>query len=599
MCVGATLLIVRERSEPLVCKQTTHAPTQNRFHSKSRAPADCRVVDSVELTLDESSLTGENNSVCKTGEGIALGANPLLTQQLNVVFAGTLVNAGRGRAIVVAVGENTEFGKVAAELSTVTARKSPLQIKIDELGQRLAFTSSLAIVGIAVLGWIMGRPFLETVTVAVSLAVAAIPEGLPICVTVTLALGVLRMARSNAIVKKLAVVESLGCTTAVASDKTGTLTTNEMTVRAAFTLAFPETKFGFTGVGYEVSRGKMVYLQGDHTEKLSEISSSRGLVVMSDAIERAALCTLLYTACLCNNATLVQSVDSLAAEGHTGGTLSGQPTELALLVAAAKAGIEDPRPQYHRVQEIPFTSERKQMEVRARPVNGVHACQAFRNACNDASPRRGGRPTDGLYFVKGMPEKVLGECMTYVLPDGSTELLIEDDRTDVLSQSRLMAASGLRVLALAFGETLGNLSFAGLLGMEDPPRPGVADSVRQLRLGGVKVMMITGDSKETALAIARRCGIVGYDPETVALDDLLLASATNDELELGSSETMSGAEIDSIPPQNLADSIVGVRVLYRVVPRHKLAIVRACKFFADLLFFISVQLSNDVHPLVP
>jgi Ca2+-transporting ATPase len=171
--------------------------------------------------VDESALTGENHPVDKTGEGLVGSVARPLTQQRNMVFAGTLVNSGRARALVVAVGEHTEFGKVATELSTVSSRKSPLQLKIDELGQKLATLSSAAIAVIAIWGWFMGRPFLETVTVAVSLAVAAIPEGLPICVTVTLALGVLRMARMNAIVKKLPVVESLGCATVVASDKTG------------------------------------------------------------------------------------------------------------------------------------------------------------------------------------------------------------------------------------------------------------------------------------------------------------------------------------------------------------------------------------------
>ena len=211
-----------------------------------RVPADCRVVDALELELDESTLTGEQHAVTKTGRGLfgttssspssstlqssQQQAPPPLTEQTNMVFAGTLVNNGRGRAVVVAVGKRTEFGKVAAELQSVTARKSPMQLKIDELSQRLAYLSTLAIVAIAILGWSLGRPFLETVTVAVSLAVAAIPEGLPICVTVTLALGVLRMARRQAIVKKLPVVESLGCATAVASDKTGTLTQNESTL---------------------------------------------------------------------------------------------------------------------------------------------------------------------------------------------------------------------------------------------------------------------------------------------------------------------------------------------------------------------------------
>jgi P-type Ca2+ transporter type 2C len=197
-----------------------------------RIPADCRIVDSIELALDESALTGEPDAVRKTSAAVRTTSSsmpPSLTEQRNILFAGTLVNGGRGRAMVIATGPSTEFGKIATELSSIATRKSPLQIKIDELSQRLAYASTVAIVIIALLGALMGRPLLETLTVSVSLAVAAIPEGLPICVTVTLALGVLRMARQNAIVKKLPVVESLGCTTVIASDKTGTLTQNEST----------------------------------------------------------------------------------------------------------------------------------------------------------------------------------------------------------------------------------------------------------------------------------------------------------------------------------------------------------------------------------
>ena len=541
-------------------------------------------MDSVELMLDESSLTGENLPVAKTGEGLALGTNPSLTEQGNIVFCGTLANAGRGRALVVAVGESTEFGKVATELSTVTSRKSPLQLKIDELGQRLAGLSSLAIALIALLGWLMGRPFLETLTVAVSLAVAAIPEGLPICVTVTLALGVLRMARRNAIVKKLPVVESLGCVTAVASDKTGTLTQNEMTVRSAFTLAFPDTKFGFSGVGYQASSGKLMIVSDEG--RMTELDRHSAQVITEDSQEHIALSALFQTACLCNNATLVQSTESNMAEGHTGGTLSGQPTELAILAATEKAGIPDPRPQFHRIQEIPFTSDRKRMEVRARPVSGAYDCAAFTKAVQMDIEVKGRRPSfDGsLYFVKGMPEKVLAESTNFILPDGSSDFLGEEERIKVLSHGRRMAAGGLRVLAVAYGAGLGHLTFAGLIGMEDPPRDGVAESVRQLRRGGVKVMMVTGDSKETALAIAQRCGILGSDLEP-GLEDLLLSPNMNssDDLEMGASVSLSGAELDAIPPQNLADSILGVRVFYRVVPRHKLAIVRALQEHGEIV----------------
>lgn len=558
------------------------------------------MVDSVELALDESSLTGENHPVTKTGEGLTLSAAPTLTQQANVVFCGTLVTAGRGRALVVATGKHTEFGKVASELNSITARKSPLQIKIDALGKHLAGLSSLAIGVIALLGWMMGRPFLETVTVAVSLAVAAIPEGLPICVTVTLALGVLRMARLNAIVKKLPAVESLGCATVVASDKTGTLTQNEMTARSVYVLAYPKTVFGFTGVGYEPTNGELVKEEDpfDPNPKTPKRVSTR-------CPEFGPLSALFHVASLCNNATVVSSVDD-SIEGRTGGTLSGQPTELALLVASAKAGVPDPRPLYHRVQEIPFTSDRKRMEVRARPVSGTHPCDAFvQVAERDAKSRKSSllswtgtstpsashaHPDDGcLYFVKGMPESVLGESVSYTAANGSVKKLTEDLKARVLNQSRTMAAIGLRVLAMAYGPSLDDMTFAGLVGVEDPPREGVVEAVKSLRRGGVKVMMVTGDSKETALAIARRCGILGSDADdhpaiaesprslnsTMLLHHQHSSELAMQDVEFGTSLALSGEELDSIPPANLADSIVGVRVFYRVVPRHKLALVRA------------------------
>ena len=451
---------------------------------RSRVPADCRVVDSVGLMLDESSLTGENQPVAKTGEGIALGTSPSLTQQRNIVFAGTLVNSGRGRALVVAVGESTEFGTIATELGEVESRKSPLQVKIDELSQKLASVSSIAIAVVALIGWFLGRPFLETVTVAVSLAVAAIPEGLPICVTVTLALGVLHMAKRNAIVKKLPVVESLGCATVVASDKTGTLTQNEMTARAIFTLAYSKKKFGFTGVGYSTADARLVSTDDEEKPSMDGENLHKSKAVLKDAPEMTALSALFNTACLCNNANLIESVDSSVVEGHTGGALSGQPTELALLAAAAKAGLQDPRPRYHRVQEIPFTSERKIMEVRARPVGGAHVCDAFQLAslASGAQVAKGSRKSfDGtLYFVKGMPEKVLSECDSFLVADGSADELEEDDRTEVLAQSRKMAASGLRVLALAYGPALGQLTFAGVIGTFPSPLflPLVAPSSR-------------------------------------------------------------------------------------------------------------------------
>lgn len=550
-------------------------------------PADCRVVDSIELRIDESSLTGENHPVSKTGEGIIVPGSPSLTLQKNVAFAGTLINAGRGRALVLAVGAATEFGQVASELSNVETRKSPLQIKIDELGKRLAYLSTVAIVIIAIFGLLMGRPFLETLNVAVSLAVAAIPEGLPICTTVTLALGVLRMSKQNAIIKKLPVVESLGCATAVATDKTGTLTQNEMTARSVYTLAFPHKKFGFSGVGYKVTGGKLMVADNNN------LSTGAPRTIDPSSEEYVALSALFSTACLCNNATVVTDLDSDIVEGHLGGAMSGQPTELALLIGSEKAGIVDSRPQYHRTQEVPFSSERKRMEIRARPVSGRHSCIAFDLAVDTSlkGPTRRKSLDGAMYFVKGMPESVLSECTTHITATGSRADLDEDGKELALSQCRQMASSGLRVLAMAYGSSLESLTFAGVVGMEDPPREGVAESVWQLRHGGVRVMMVTGDSKETALAIARRCGIMGSRREheesvTKCYSDETFATETSQELtdvELGSSLSMSGAEIDAIPPQSLADNIGEVKVFYRVAPRHKLAIVRALQQNGDIV----------------
>eukprot|EP00804_Cyclotella_cryptica_P028159 CCRYP_011014-RB/>CCRYP_011014-RB protein AED:0.07 eAED:0.07 QI:317/1/1/1/0.8/0.66/6/482/1153 len=584
-----------------------------------RVPADVRVIDGVEMMVDESSLTGENSPVGKTGGALSFVggtasvdvggrsgslAPPMpLTEQTNVAFMGTLVVSGRGRGLVIAVGERTEFGKVAKELSEVETRKSPLQLKIDELGRTLAYVSSAGIFVMAVMGYLLGRPFLETVTVAVSLAVAAIPEGLPICVTVTLALGVVRMASHAAIVKKLPAVETLGCATVVCSDKTGTLTQNEMTVRSMYTLAFPSLNFGLTGVGYDVKKSGGYMVRTKSCEELSQrgdgkISDERkAREVTPRCMEFNALSALFGTASICNNASVTFYED------RSQGSIVGQPTEVALLIGAHKANIPDPRAMYHRIQEIPFSSDRKRMEVKCRPVGGAHTCTAFTLSARRHKPNNTDliSPDGSLYFVKGMPEAILGECKTHTAADGSAVALTEIGKTRALSQSRRMAACGLRVLAIAYGPSLDELTFAGIVGLEDPPREGVPQSVANLEKSGVKTIMVTGDSKETALAIARRCGIIGGSkassrstdsinascdmgaskkPPTddVSDDDLseydLSSHNLLDDMEYGSL-ALSGSQLDAIGANNLADSIIGVKVFYRVAPRHKLALVRA------------------------
>lgn len=395
-----------------------------------------------------------------------------------------------------------------------------------------------------------------------------------------------------------------------------------MTVRALYTLAYPTTKFGFTGVGYDGTSGHLIYLDSDdhyHPQHFHEsVNTTKTPRKISDENIKAVLAPLLYSGCLCNNATLIPG----SGTNGTNGTISGQPTELALLVAAIKAGCPDPRPQYHRLQEMPFSSDRKRMDVRARPVSGKQVCTFFQNLALSSPSSMDG----SLYFIKGMPEKIITECTTYCTSTGAITSLDEDSRTMAFAQSRRMAASGLRVIALGYGPQLGHLTFAGLIGMEDPPRDGVAESVRKMRQGGVKCLMITGDAKETAMAIAKRCGIVGpvpsldphygeldsHDNHANGLHDLLLKKLpstdtldgdddsvfaiggssrgiTMADVELGSSsngmsEAMSGTEIDDISLENLAACINDIRVFYRVSPRHKLAIVRACKFMYIYIF---------------
>jgi Ca2+-transporting ATPase len=678
-------------------------------------PADIRIVDSVELSFDESSLTGENHSVHKSGLAIPTSSSssaltnfygaakesaysnnnsnyhnnntlttstiidqlpisfsqpsasaPPITSQKNIAFMGTCVTSGRGRGFVIATGKRTEFGKVAAQLQSIEPPRSPLQIQMDTLARLLAFTSSVVITVIAVWGYWMGRPFLETLTVAVSLAVAAIPEGLPICVTVTLALGVLRMARRNAIVKSLPKVETLGCATVVATDKTGTLTTNQMTVRSIWVPAYPHTSIDVTGVGYypatvnttnsntttnnnnnnniSGNSGGKVFIS--HPKNLSGAKSSFQLYQNDYCREYEAIQTLFAVGCLCNNATLYPDVTTPLGEGHCGPAHSGQPTELALLVGASKVGLEDPRPLYHRIQEVPFSSDRKRMEVRARPVGGTHICDSFRNAStsiilpNSSSPSPNNKtqtPSQGkkhlvvdhyntstttnttirsplvghggsgsvgssitsnasnsnvvnndgsLYFVKGMPEAILNECTTFTRDDGMAVPLTEEVKRMALIKVQHMASQGLRVLAMSYGPSLGALTFAGLTGMEDPPREGVYQAVMDLKCGDVKVLMVTGDSKETAVAIARKCGIIENNSTS---DDFYIESSSPAITTI----CLSGEELDNIPQQSIPKAISGINVFYRVAPRHKLLLVKALQSMGEIVAMTGGKFLNS------
>ncbi|GAB1609334.1 calcium-transporting ATPase type 2C member 1-like [Argonauta hians] len=463
-----------------------------------RVPADIRLCEAVELAIDESSFTGETQPITKTTAAQHNGSSNGVSNLRCVAFMGTLVRCGNGKGVVFGTGENSEFGEIFKMMQEEEAPKTPLQRSMDILGKQLSFYSFCIIGGIMLLGYIQGRQILDMFTIGVSLAVAAIPEGLPIVVTVTLALGVMRMAKCKAIVKKLPIVETLGCVNVIFSDKTGTLTKNEMTVTQVYTADGQQADV--SGVGYNADGD--VTCHGDIVREYSNNSFYK----------------IAEVACLCNNAEI------------TSNGLHGQPTEGALLAFALKMNLYDLKQQYIRLQEIPFNSDSKFMAVK---------CVSRYKSDN------------GTYFVKGALEKVLGMC-TKFYNHGSVIVLQEKYVLECYTQAARMGTSGLRVLAMAYGDDLNELVFAGLVGLIDPPRPGVRDAILQLMRGGVKVKMLTGDSEETARAIGARLGLfsVGAD-------------------------SLSGDEIDSIDIKQLQKIIGNISIFYRTSPRHKNIIIKA------------------------
>ncbi|KAL2804312.1 calcium-transporting ATPase type 2C member 1 isoform 2b [Daubentonia madagascariensis] len=401
--------------------------------------------------------------------------------------------------IVIGTGENSEFGEVFKMMQAEEAPKTPLQKSMDLLGKQLSFYS-FGIIGIIMLvGWLLGKDILEMFTISVSLAVAAIPEGLPIVVTVTLALGVMRMVKKRAIVKKLPIVETLGCCNVICSDKTGTLTKNEMTVTHVFTSDGQHAEV--TGVGY--NQFGEVIVDGDVVHGFYNPDVSR----------------IVEAGCVCNDAVIRNN------------TLMGKPTEGALIALAMKMGLDGLQQDYIRKAEYPFSSEQKWMAVKC-----VHRTQQDRPE---------------ICFMKGAYEQVIKYCTTYH-SKGQTLSLTQQQRDMYHQEKARMGSAGLRVLALASGPELGQLTFLGLVGIIDPPRTGVKEAVSTLIASGVSIKMITGDSQETAVAIASRLGLYSK-----------------------TSQSVSGEEIDAMDVQQLSQVVPKVAVFYRASPRHKMKIIKS------------------------
>ncbi|XP_057257891.1 calcium-transporting ATPase type 2C member 2 [Pezoporus wallicus] len=418
-----------------------------------RVPADLRLIEVTDLLVDESSFTGEAEPCNKT-DSVLMEAGDITTLS-NVVFMGTLVRYGKGKGVVIGTGENSQFGEVFKMMQAEETPKTPLQKSMDRLGKQLTLFSFGIIGLIMLIGWLQGKHLLGMFTIGVSLAVAAIPEGLPIVVTVTLVLGVLRMAKKRVIVKKLPIVETLGCCNVICSDKTGTLTANEMTVTRLVTSDGFQAEV--SGVGYNGEGNVYLLPSKEILKEFSNVSVGK----------------LVEAGCVVNNAIIRKN------------SVMGQPTEGALIALAMKMELADIKDIYVRNKEIPFSSEQKWMAVKC----------ALKN-----------QDQDDIYFMKGAFEEVIGYCSLYN-SGGISLSLTPQQKAFYQQEEKRMGSSGLRVLALASGPELGKLTFLGLVGIIDPPRAGVREAVQVLLDSGVSVKMITGDALETAVAIGQNIGL--------------------------------------------------------------------------------------------
>ncbi len=468
--------------------------------------ADARLIEVVNLETQEAILTGESTPVRKTTKKLDYAS--LISEQKNMVFSGTNVINGRGKAVVVRTGENTELGRIAKRVREIGNKETPLQLKLREVGNFLTisviiitiivFITSLARAGLLSrlfeLTVTQEREFTELLIAAIALAVAAIPEGLPAVVTTTLALSVRKFVKKNVLIRKLSSVETLGCTSVICSDKTGTITCNEMTVKKIFV---DNTIISVSGEGYS--------LKGSFSKRTKDL----GL--------------LLKIGVLCNNTFFDYSKSEV---------VSGSPTEAALLVSGAKYGLTrgELESKFKRIYEIPFSSKRKFMAT-------VHKLNSREN----------------IVFVKGAPDVIIEKC-NRIIVNGKVKKLDQKTKNKILELNRKFSSSALRVLGFAFKKihnkksSLEKLVFVGLQAMIDPPRSDVKESIEKCKAASIRVVMITGDHKETALAIAKKVGISGM--------------------------VINGSELDGV---DLKQNVEKFSIYARVSPEHKFRILKALK----------------------
>ena len=468
-----------------------------------KVPADSRLFESVNLQVEEAPLTGESVPIEK--HAAPINGELTIGDRKNMVYAGTAATYGRGRAVVVATGMNTEFGKIARMIQTIEAGKTPMQENLNRLGHVLARAAFVIVALIVALGLFRGTPFIEMLIFGIALAVAVVPEALPAVVTISLALGVQRMVKRNALIRRLPAVETLGSTSVICSDKTGTLTKDEMTVRRIF-------------VG-----GKLLEVSGAGYEPRGQFSYNESVMEPPETLK------LLLQA-----ATLASDADVVYNDLDKRWQIKGDPTEGALVVAAAKAGLKktDLESQFPRVKEIPFTSETKRMTT-------LHEA-----------------PTGVVAYAKGAPEMLLNSCALQLTESGET-LLDAAGKEKFLEAARRMAMEALRVLAIAYkpGAAIEDaereMTFLGLVGMIDPPRPEAKAAIQTCEQAGIKTVMITGDHPLTAQAVARELGL------------------------LKTGRVVTGAELEAMSDVEFEREAEKIDVYARVSPAHKLRVVSA------------------------
>jgi Ca2+-transporting ATPase len=483
-------------------------------------PADARVVESNSLETSEAALTGESANVPKDSDPV--DADAPLAERSSLVFMNTNVVRGRGRAVVVGTGMDTEVGAIATQMQAAEDTETPFQDEVDRLGKQIGY-GVVFLIGVVALTQFLATAA-DPLTIAltgITLAVAAVPEGLPAVVTLTLALGSQKMLARNALVRRLPVVESLGSVDVIVTDKTGTLTESQMTVR----------RCSFGGEEYEVT-GAGLDSEGEFRRD-------------GEVVDPARLAPLLRCGAVCNNAELAPETEDRE--------YYGDPTEIAVLVSAAKAGID---PSDDRVREIPFSSDRKRMTVLIEEAPRV--ASAARIGDGGQPPDEGGDGSTTAY-TKGAPEVVLERCDRILDDDGVREMT-DEDRAAILDRNEAFAADALRVLGFAYrgvedadaadDEIESGMVFLGLQGMIDPPRSEVPEAVADCRQAGIRVVMATGDNLGTATAIGKQ---IGFDPE----------GAT------------TGPDLAGLSDAELADRVEETEVFARVAPEHKVRILKA------------------------